>query len=46
MSPPQTHKRLCISLAYASLETEHASLEIYPEAAAGALAFHAICFFV
>ena len=31
MSPPQARKRLCVSLAYASLETSHASPEIYPE---------------
>ena len=31
MSPPQARKRLCVSLAYASLETNPASPEIYPE---------------
>ena len=31
MSPPQARERLCVSLAYASLETNHASPEIYPE---------------
>ena len=35
MSPPQAHERLCVSLAYAGLETGHASPGIYPEGSCG-----------